>query len=302
MRFLFALLMIEASAFAQDAGVVDLAAKLGQQLAGRQIRSVAVLRFTNSQNYDSQLSTYLVDRLNRALVTQGTGIEVASRSQSDGLLRELRVPDTAELGGKDLQTIASRLTVDAIITGTFTVAAQAISVETTVMDGKNSHIIGGETAKLERAGFEQYLVERKGPPPGPALSIPSGTVIDVKLNEKVDAASARNGKTISATLMANVMVGNVTVARKGAEVKLQASSPDGMELHIALASVTLADQSTIPASSDPIIKSATTSRAKGALGGVLNGGGLSTNAPSQQKPGEAAKDSQLTYHLNQDAR
>ena len=86
MRFLSVLLMIQVSAFAQDV-IADLAAKLGQQLTNRQIRSVAVLRFTNSQNYDGQLSAHLVDRLNRALVTQGQGMEVASRSQSDALLK-----------------------------------------------------------------------------------------------------------------------------------------------------------------------------------------------------------------------
>ena len=299
MRFLFALLIIRASAIAQDPGIVDLAARLGKQLQSRQIRSVAVLRFTNLQNYDSQLSAYLVDRLNRGLVTQGGGLEVASRSQSDALLRELRLPDNRELTTKDLQTVAMRLSVAAIITGTFAVAAQSITVDTTILDGTTTHIIGGETVKLERGDLEAYLVERHGvPDQGPVLSIPSGTAIEVKLNEKVDAAAVRNGRTVSGSLAANVVVGNVTVARKGAEVKLQARSPDGMELHITLASVTLADQRLVAATSDEVIKAATKNALGGVLGGITRGG---STAP-QVKPGEVAKDAVISLHLNQEVR
>ena len=96
MRFIFAILMIPASAFAQDA-VADLAAHLGQQLTSRQIRSVAVLRFTNTQNYDSQLSAYLVDHLNRALVTQGQGLEVATRAGPQSVT--VRVEDLVSHSG-----------------------------------------------------------------------------------------------------------------------------------------------------------------------------------------------------------
>ena len=304
MRFLFVPLMIAASAFAQDTGVAGLATKLGQQLSTRQMRSVAVLRFTNAQNYDSQFSAHLVDQLNRAMVSQNQGIEVASRSQADTLLRELRLVDTVDLRTSDLQMVASKLAVDAIIAGTFAVAPAGIAVEITVFDGKTAHIIGGENLKLERADLEQYLVMRKGPPPAPLLSIPSGTALDVRLNDKVDAESARNGRTVMATLESNVVLDNVIVARKGAEVKLQASSMDGMELHITLASVMLADQRTVPASSDQLIKAPTSSRSKAAIGGVLGGGGLSVppGGQAQQKPGEAAKNSVLSFHLIQDAR
>ena len=242
MRFLSAFFILAASAFAQDAGLPGLATKLGQQLAARQIRSVAVLRFTNSQNYDSQLSAHLVDQLNRALVTQNQGIEVASRSQSDGYLKELRIVDNAEIRSNDLQTLATKLTVDAVIAGTFNVGAQSVAIEVTIFDGKNAHIIGGESVKLDKADLDQYLVARKGPAPGPTLLIPSGTAFDVRLNEKIDAEMARNGKTVSASLESNIVIDNVTVARKGAEVKLQATSQDGLELHIALASITMADQ------------------------------------------------------------
>jgi TolB-like protein len=306
MRFLFGMLMIAASAFAQDAGMTGLAAKLGRQLASRQLKSVAVLQFTNTQSYDTQLSAHLVDQINQEMVRQVQGIEVASRTQSDAVLRELRLVDAPEINSKDLETIAMRLKVDAIVTGTFNAAGQAVAIDATIFDGKTSYIIGGASAKLDRADLDAFLVERKGPPSAPVIAIPSGMEIDVKMNEKVDAAEARNGKTVSAALDNDIVVRNVLLAKKGTEVKLQATSPDGMELHIALVSMTLTDQRNVLLSSDQIIKPSTMVRPKSAAEGAggVNGGTaeVPANAPAQPKPGEAAQNAQLAFHLNQDAR
>lgn len=299
--------MIAASAGAQDAGITVLAAKLGHQLASRQIRSVAVLQFTNKQNYDPQLSAHLVDQINQEMVKQVQGIEVASRTQSEALLRELRLVDAPEINTKDLETIATRLNVGAIVTGTFDAAGQTVAVDATIFDGKTSCIIGAASAKLDRSDLDAFLVERKGPQPGPVIAIPSGMQIDVKLNEKVDAAEARNGKTVSASLENDIVVRNVLLAKKGTEVKLQATSPDGMELHIALASMTLTDQRNVLLSSDQILKPSTMIQPKAPKEGVpgeINSGtsGAPTNLPAQPKAGEAAQNAWLVFHLNQDAR
>jgi TolB-like protein len=302
MRFLFGMLTIVVSAIAQDTGITVLAAKLGHQLASRQIRSVAVLQFTNKQNYDPQLSAHLVGQINQEMVRQVQGIEVAGRTQSEALLRELRLVDAPELSSKDLETIATRLNVAALVTGTFDAAGQTVAIDATIFEGKTSYIIGAASAKLDRADLDAFLVERKGPQPAPIPAIPSGMQIDVKLTEKVDAAEARNGKTVSATLENDIVVRNVLVAKKGTEVKLQATSPDGMELHIALVSMTLTDQQTVLLSSDQIIKPSTMVRPKATEGvpGEINSG--TSGAPPQPKPGEAAQNAQLMFHLNQDAR
>ena len=304
MQVLFGMLMITASTFAQDAGIAGLAAKLGHQLASRQLKSVAVLQFTNTQSYDTQLSAHLVDQINQDMVRQVQGIEVASRTQSDAVLRELRLVDAPEINTKDLETIATRLKVDAIVTGTFNAAGQTVAIDATIFDGKTSYIIGGASAKLDRADLDAFLVERKGPPP--IIAIPSGMEIDVKMNETVDAAEARNGKTVSAALDNDIVVRNVLLAKKGTEVKLQATSPDGMELHIALVSM-MTDQGNVLLSSDQIIKPSTMVRPKSPtkdLPGGINGGTVDgpANAPAQPKPGEAAQNAQLAFHLNQDAR
>jgi len=299
--------MIAASAVAQEAGITVLAAKLGHQLAGRQIRSVAVLQFTNKQNYDPQLSAHLVDQVNQEMVKQVQGIQVASRTQSEALLRELRLVDAPEINTKDLETIATRLNVGAIVTGTFDATAQTVAIDATIFDGTTSYIIGAASAKLDRAEIDAFLVERKGSQPGPIIAIPSGMQIDVKMSETVDAAEARNGKIVSATLENEIVVRNVLLAKKGTEVKLQATSPDGMELHLALASMTLADQRNVLLSSDQIIKAFTMVRPKAPTEGVpgeVNSGKDSapTTAPAQPKPGEAAQNAWLVFHLNQDAR
>jgi hypothetical protein len=295
MRLFFCTLIIVATAFAQDTGIPGLAAKLGRQLASRKLKSVAVLQFTNTQNFDRQLSAQLVDQVIREMGTQAKGIEVASQTQGDALLRELRLADAPEISTKDLQTIATRLSVDAIVTGTFNAAGQTIAIDTTIFDGKSSYIIGAASAKLSRTDFDTFLVERKGLSAA-GVGIPSGMQIDVKLNEKVDAAEARNGKTISATLDNDVVARNVLVAKKGAEVKLQATSPDGMELHITLDSMTLADQRNVHLSSDQIIRPSTMIRPKDETGGVPE------NAPLRPKPGDFALGAQLAFHLNQDVR
>ena len=265
-----------------------------------------MLQFTNTQSYDTQLSAHLVDQINQEMVRQVQGIEVASRTQSDAVLRELRLVDAPEINSKDLETIAMRLKVDAIVTGTFNAAGQTVAIDATIFDGKTSYIIGGASAKLDRADLDAFLVERKGPAPAPVIAIPSGMEIDVKMNEKVDAAEARNGKTVSAALDNDIVVRNVLLAKKGTEVKLQATSPDGMELHIALVSMTLTDQRNVLLSSDQIIKPSTMVRPKSAAEGAggVNGGTVDVpaNAPAQPKPGEAAQNAQLAFHLNQDAR
>jgi TolB-like protein len=296
MRFFFATLMIVASAFAQDAGITGLAAKLGHQLASRQLKSVAVLQFTNTQNYDTQLSAHLVDQIIREMGTQVQGIEVTGRTQSDALLRELRLVDAPEISSKDLETIATRLSVDAIVAGTFNAAGQTVAIDATIFDGKTSYIVGGASAKLDRADLDRFLVDRKGPASAAVVAIPSGMEIDVKLNEKVDAAESRNGKTVSATLENDIVVRNVLLAKKGTEVKLHATSPDGMELRITLASMTLTDQRNVLLSSDQIIKPSTMIRPKGATGSVPE------NAPAQPQPGEATQSAQLAFHLKQDVR
>jgi hypothetical protein len=127
--------------------------------------------------------------------------------------------------------------VDAIVAGTFNAAGQNVAIDATIFDGKTSYIIGGASAKLDRGDFDAFLVERKGPASAAVVTIPWGMEIDVKLNEKVDAAESRNGKTVSATLENDIVVRSVLLAKKGTEVKLQATSPDGMELHITLASM-----------------------------------------------------------------
>jgi len=296
MRLFFAALMIVESAFAQDAGIAGLAVKLGHQLASRQFKSVAVLQFTNTQNYDTQLSAHLVDQIIREMGTQILGIQVANQTQSDALLRELRLVDAPEISSKDLETIATRLSVDAIVAGTFNAAGQTVAIDATIFDGRTSYIIGGASTKLDRADIDAFLVERKGAPSAQVVAIPSGMEIDVKLNEKVDAAEARHGKTISATLENDIVVRNVLLAKKGTDVKLQATSPDGMELHLTLASITLTDQRNVFLSSDQIIKPLTMIRSKGATGAVPE------NAPAQPKPGEAAQNAQFAFHLNQDVR
>jgi TolB-like protein len=296
MRYFFATLTIVATAFAQDAGIPGLAAKLGRQLASRQLKSVAVLQFTNTQNYDTQLSAHLVDQIIGEMAKQVQGIKVASRTRSDPLLRELRLVDAPEINTKDLETIAARLGVDAIVAGTFNAAGQSIAIDATIFDGKTSYIIGAASAKLDRADLDAFLVERKGPPSAQMVAIPSGMEIDVKLNEKVDAAESRNGKTVSATLENDIVVRNVLLAKKGTEVTLQATSPDGMELHITLASMILTDQRSVLLSSDQIIKPSTMTRPKDPAGGVQE------NAPAQPKPGEAAQSAQLAFHLKQDVR
>lgn len=294
MRLFFAALMIVASAFAQDSGISVLAAKLGNQLASRHLKSVAVLQFTNTQNYDTQLSAHLVDQINQEMAKQVHGINVAGRTEGDALLRELRLVDAPEISTKDLEAIAARLSVDALVTGTFNAAGQSVAIDATIFDGKTSYIIGAASAKLDRADLDAFLVERKGPPSAAGVAIPSGMEIDVKLNETVDAAQSRNGKTVSATLENDIVVRSVLFAKKGSEVKLRATSPDGMELHITLASMTLTDQRNVVLSSDQMIKPPAMIRPKGE--------GVPENAPAQPKPGEATQGAQFAFHLNQDVR
>jgi TolB-like protein len=296
MRYILAALMTVATAFAQDAGIPGLAAKLGRQLATRQLKSVAVLQFTNTQNYDAQLSAHLVDQIIAEMAKQVKGIEITSQAQSDALLRELRLVDTPEISTKDLQTIAARLGVDAIVAGTFNAAGPTVAIDSTIFDGKTSYIIGAASMKVDRADLDAFLVERKGPASAQGLAIPSGMQIDVKLNDKVDAAEARNGKPVFATLENDLVVKNVLLAKKGTEVTLQATSPDGMELHLTLASMTLTDQRSVVLSSDQIIKPPTMVRPKTAAGIVQE------DAPAQPKPGEATQNAQLAFHLKQDVR
>jgi len=298
MRVLFGLLIIAAPVFAQDSGVTGLAVRLGSQLAGRHLKSVAVLQFTNTQNYDMQLSAHLVDQIIRDMGAKVQGIQITAQEQSDALLTQLRLVGTPEISSKDLEAIAARLSVEAIIAGTFNAAGPAVAIDATIFDGKTSYIIGSASVKLDRAEFDAFLVERKGP--APAGAIPSGMQIDVKLNEKVDAAEARNGKTVSATLENDIFVKNVLLAKKGTDVKLQATSPDGMELRLTLASMTLADQRNVPLSSDQIIRSSTMVRPKAAE--TKNGAAAAPEAPAQPKPGEAPQNAQFAFHLNQDVR
>jgi hypothetical protein len=88
-------------------------------------------------------------------------------------LRELRLVDAPEISSKDLQTIATRLSVDAIVAGTFNVAAQTVAIDATIFDGKTSYIIGSASVKLDRADLDAFLVERMGPPSA-VVAIPSG--------------------------------------------------------------------------------------------------------------------------------
>jgi TolB-like protein len=301
MRFVFCLLMIGASAFAQNAGIPDLAGRLGRQLLGRQLKKVAVLQFTSKQNYDAQLSAHLVEQINHEIVAV-PGIEVASQEQSDSVLREMRLVGAPEITTKDLETIATRLNVDAMVTGTFDVTGQTVAIDATIFDGKTSYIVGAASTKLDRAALDAFLVERKGPS-STVIAIPSGMQIDVYMNEKVDASEARGGKTVSAALANDLVVANVLLASRGTEVKLKATSPDGMELHLALAMMTLADQREVVFSSDQSIVQSTMVRPKSAKSG--DGGTTAeepNNAPLQPKPGEAAKGAPFAFHLNQDAR
>jgi hypothetical protein len=80
-----------------------------------------------------------------------------------------------------------------------------------------------------------------------------------------------------------------------------------MELHIALASMTLTDQRNVLLSSDQVIKPSSMIRPKAPTEGVPGETNKGTsdapaNAPAQPKPGEAAQNAQLVFHLSQDAR
>jgi TolB-like protein len=307
MRFVFGLLMIGASAFAQNAGIPDLAARLGRQLLGRQLKTVAVLQFTSKQNYDAQLSAHLVEQIDHEILAQVPGIGVADKEQSDAVLRQMRLVDAPEINSKDLETIAARLNVDALIAGTVEVSGQTVAIDATIFEGKTSYIVGAASTKLDRGPLDAFLVERKGPS-GAVIAIPSGMQIDVSMNEKIDAAEARNGKTVSAALANDLVIANVLLAKRGAEVKLQATSPDGMELHLTLVSMKLDDQREVVLSSDQMILHSTMVRPKkvGPKSTKEGDSGTSAdapdNAPAQPKPGEAPISAQFAFHLNQDAR
>ena len=136
---------------AQTPGLDDLATQLGSKLASTNAKTIAICPFINDQGYSSSLSAYLIDRLNRLLASQGHGFHLITRTQSEGVLHELNNHYPDEIESQSLQALASRLSAESLITGSFSVTGTSITIDASLLDPHSTNIVWGHSVRIDKA-------------------------------------------------------------------------------------------------------------------------------------------------------
>jgi len=276
MRLLSHLLLLSATAFAQLAGLDDLADQLGRKLAEKKAGTVTVLRFSNSEGYDPKFGNWVADQVGRRLTAQGRGIQLIKRIEVEPFLRG-RHTSEEEPAAEAVQAFGQERGVKAVVTGSFTVLGKALSLDANILDTVSGNTIDGASGSLEVAQVSNLLV-KGGPttillPAAPAqagerggflgggffstepqgagtagevdknVAMPVGTVIPVVFNHALNSRNLTKGQELDAHVFEDVLVNGNPVVQRGAKARLVVVDSAGRIL-LNLVSVEMVDGET----------------------------------------------------------
>ncbi len=278
-----ALLLTAATSSAQTPGLDDLAAQLGSQLASTKTKTITICPFINDQGYSSSLSAYLIDRLNRLLASQGHGFRLITRSQSEAILRELGNRYPAEINSQSLQALASRLSTDSLVTGSFSVTGNSIMIDASLLDPHSTNILWGHSVRIDKAAVAEVLgnpasvqpiqralsSETFQPSDASRVAIQSGTTIRVQINDALSSDRVQVGQEVRALLVDEISASGRTVAARGSAVKLKIAEKDQYRLKLQLESIFVATNQFAVVVAVPYEQRGTVSKTK-IFGALLN--------------------------------
>jgi TolB-like protein len=131
--------LVAAGAFAQtislDEAIRSAASEMGQRLP--QGGKVAVLSFTSMSD---QLSAYVIDELNNAIVNVGT-LTVVDRQQLDLIMQEMQFQESGLVSDESAQEIGRMLGAQYIVSGSIEVVAGSYRFRTRALTVENAAIV-----------------------------------------------------------------------------------------------------------------------------------------------------------------
>jgi len=284
MRLAISTFVFLAGAAAADLG--PLAAQLRAKLTERQAGGIAVMSFAPSGAEGASLGQLIADRLSVALVNDGVRV-VARQRVRDEEKNLGRAPSSEQMAA-----VARRLGVGTVINGSFTALEAVISIDAMMVDPAQGDMVGGASVSLARdaevnARLGAAAAPISTPDPVPAastgprlLTVPAGTMVRVRLVDKVEGKTATVGKTYKASLDQALTVEDEPVAARLADVQLRVTETGPDTMALGLVTIKTVDGVVRMVKSESIRQEATKgmSRTKTGLIGAAIGAGVGAAA------------------------
>jgi len=284
MRLAISTFVFLAGAAAADLG--PLAAQLRAKLTERQAGGIAVMSFAPSGAEGASLGQLIADRLSVALVNDGVRV-VARQRVRDEEKNLGRAPSSEQMAA-----VARRLGVGTVINGSFTALEAVISIDAMMVDPAQGDMVGGASVSLARdaevnARLGAAAAPISTPDPVPAastgprlLTVPAGTMVRVRLVDKVEGKTATVGKTYKASLDQALTVEDEPVAARLADVQLRVTETGPDTMALGLVTIKTVDGVARMVKSESIRQEATKgmSRTKTGLIGAAIGAGVGAAA------------------------
>jgi hypothetical protein len=240
---------------AQESEMLDMARRLSAKFQPGKAVSVAVLGFAGPDADSAQLSNMLVNKLNVLLAGQGKDLRVVNHTQVEGALRETGIKPSGDMTPASIDTIAKRLGVTAVVSGSFTLFNDHVSVDAAVFEAPSGNLIGGHSIRLPRTPDINAMLGKSGKINAVAAPVvlPSGKVITVRLSDTLAAEKLKSGDAFRATLDSPLIVNGVTLLPRGAEVVGRINSAEGKsDMALSLHSILTKDGQSVYVRTTPL--------------------------------------------------
>jgi TolB-like protein len=267
----------------QDKEIAEIASRLSSKIQSGGIRSIAVLGFSDAPLTDD-FSNYVVKRLNLLLAGQVRDLRVINRTQVESAMRDAGIRTMGDIPPATLEGLGKRLGVTAVVTGSYTVSKDHVSLDAAVIDVASGNLISGHSVRI---GNTPDMLALLGKTEIPEVVLPVGMVIAIRLADPILGDKAKPGDWFRAALDSAITVKGVTVALRGAEVRGRVDSVVGKaKLALSLVSVAGKDGQLIMIRTQSLGEAAATGSSGGAtrvgsaVGGAVGStmGGMSGTA------------------------
>ncbi len=132
-----------------------------QQLQGFDVKTVAVVDFTDLRGNVLELGRFLAEEVSVLLVREGKPIRVITRTRLNALLDEHKLTPTGLVDPKNTQKLGLISGVEVLVTGTTTALTETVRVALQAVDVETADVIAAAAADIKRTRGIDTLLQRE---------------------------------------------------------------------------------------------------------------------------------------------
>lgn len=149
-----------------EEGVKHMATQLANTMAQANVRTIAVVEFSDLSGYSSTLGLFLAEELTTQLFEVKPGaFDVVERQQLLKVLAEQKLSSSSLFDAGNIENIGRILGIQAIVTGTFADLGQEIKINARSISVSTAKVFAATSARSPKNETVQTLM-RQGSPPG----------------------------------------------------------------------------------------------------------------------------------------